>query len=355
MTPLIRTTLSVLVLSALAGPALAQPVGPPWANKFFLPDIDKNPTQPAPTVVVHDFGAVPKGTLCAKKFTLTNIYDVPMQVIDIRRSCGCLYAYPPERVLQPNETDEFTITMDTAQFTGPNAQTIDVTFRGVKDGAEHRGTAKLYIRGNSRPDVTISPGAVLFGAVAQGAKPTQALTLEYTGSKRDGWKVTGVVPPTGPIDVEVRDAGRGPAGAKYYVNVTLKPDAPAGALAEVVTLKTNDPAAPLVQVTVTGLVQAPLVLSTDRLEFPKTKVGEETVLKVLVRSSNSHKFLIRPVADDGSGFSVETFPGPSPVHNVTVKFRPAKPGVVRREIALTTDLDGGATGRLLVAGEGEPE
>ena len=348
MTPLSRTTLSVLVLSALAGPAVAQPSSaPPWANKFFLAGIEKNPTQPPPSVIVHDFGAVPKGTLCAKTFTVTNIYDVPVQVVDIRRSCGCLQAYPPERVLQPNESAEFVVTMDTAQFNGSNAQTIFVTF-----GPQFVSTAVLRIQGTSRPDVTVSPGAVMFGAVAQGAKPTQSLTLEYTGLKREGWKVTGVVPPTGPLDVEVREGGRGILGSKYYVNVTLKPDAPPGPLTEVVTLKTNDPSAPLVQVNVTGLVQTPLSLSTDKLEFPRTKVGEEAMLKVLLRSNNSHPFLVRPVPDDGSGFSVEALDGRGPVRIVTVKFRPAKPGAVHREVVLTTDL-GGATAKLLMSGEGE--
>src|SRR4051794_24220725 len=117
MTPPIRTVLTSVVLAALAGPAVAQPsAAPPWANKFFLTDIASRRDKAPPPVVVHDFGTVPKGTLCAKTFTLTNIYDVPIQVVDIRRSCGCLQAYPPERVLQPNETAEFTVTMDTAQF-----------------------------------------------------------------------------------------------------------------------------------------------------------------------------------------------------------------------------------------------
>src|SRR5215211_710774 len=99
MTPPTRTALTALVLAVLAvlaAPAAGQPANPPppWANKLFLPDVERNPAQPPPPVVVHDFGTVPKGTLCVKKFTLTNIYDVPMQVIDIRRSCGCLQAYP---------------------------------------------------------------------------------------------------------------------------------------------------------------------------------------------------------------------------------------------------------------------
>src|SRR5204863_1694537 len=64
-----------------AQPAPAQPAPPPapWANKFFLPDIAANREQAPPPLIAHNFGEVPHGTLCVQKFTITNIYDVPMQ------------------------------------------------------------------------------------------------------------------------------------------------------------------------------------------------------------------------------------------------------------------------------------
>ena len=43
----------------------AQPAQPaPWANKFFLPNIEKNRDQPSPALIQHNFGDVPHGTLC---------------------------------------------------------------------------------------------------------------------------------------------------------------------------------------------------------------------------------------------------------------------------------------------------
>jgi hypothetical protein len=341
---------SLLVLSA--APAFAQTPNPPvpWANKFFLPDIAKNPAQAVPPVITHDFGTVPHGTLCAHRFKITNIYDVPMQVLDIRRSCGCLSAYPPERVLKPRESDEFLVTMDTSKFAGPNAQTIYVTFWGNRGGQQFLGFAVLNIRGNSRSDVSLSPGSVNFGTVAQGTKATQSAALEYTGPNRGDWKVTGVVKPSGPIDVEVRPASvlRGWLGTKYQVVVSLKPDAPAGPLSEVVTLKTNDPTAPLVQVNVTGTVVAPLSLSTNKVQFNRVKVGETATQKVLVRASEP--FRIQPVGDAGDGVSVETFPARTPVQIVTIKFQPTKPGAVRKEVHLRTDLKDGATVNVMVEG-----
>jgi hypothetical protein len=352
MTRSICTATCALLLVAAAAEAQPPPPPVPWGNKLFLPDIAKNPTQPPPPVISHDFGTVPHGTLCAHKFTVTNIYDVPMQVVDIRRSCGCLEAYPPQRVLQPNEQAEFLVTMDTAKFSGPNAQTVHITF-----GPQYVSTAVLRFQANSRSDVQLNPGRVNFGTVAQGAQAApQAVTVEYNGRQRD-WAVTGVVPPAGPIEVEVKPAAPPGAwlGRKYQVTVSLKPTAPAGPVAEVLTLKTNDPAAPVIQVNVVGLVQAPLTLTAERVNFGKVKVGEEAHFQVLVRSANNQLFAVQPVPEDADGVSADALQAAGPVRVVTVRFKPTRPGPVRKELKLETSLNGGATATILVEGEGEGE
>ncbi|MBX9579090.1 MAG: DUF1573 domain-containing protein, partial [Gemmataceae bacterium] len=236
-------------------PASGQPA--PWANKFFLPDIAERPDQPPPPAVVHDFGDVPHGTLCSHTFTITNVYDAPMQVTDVRMSCLCLDVEKFTRVLQPFESAPFTVTMNTAKFVGANTQTVYVKF-----GPKHVSTAVIKLSATSRTEVQVSPGAVAFGTVAQGVRVSQGVRLEYKGSVR-GWKVLEAVPPQGPLEVEVKETGRGGplrGGAEYLVTVGLKPTAPPGPIAEPITLKTNDPANPLVQLTVTGQVVAPLVV-----------------------------------------------------------------------------------------------
>jgi hypothetical protein len=354
MTRLICTvTLALLVPAAAPAQPSEQPA--PWANKFFLPDVAQNPRQDPPPVVVKDFGTVPHGTLCVHRFTVTNIYDMPVQVIDIRRSCGCLEAYPPERILQPNEASDFVVTMDSAKFKGDNATTIYVTFRGVLDGTERQSTAVLRIQANSRTDVQLNPGRVHFGTVAQGSKfAPQTVTVEYSGRQRD-WKILGVVPPAGPIDVDVKQVGSGFLGTKYQVAVALKPDAPAGPVAEVIGLRTNDPSAPVVQVNVTGTVQAPITLSTDAAKFGKVKVGQTATLRVIVRGTNGTPFVVQKVEEDADGVSVDTFPAASPTQVVTVKFQPSKPGAVRKDVKLQTSLGGGVSATIHVEGEGEGE
>jgi hypothetical protein len=334
-----RSVLALLIATTVPAVGTAQ-VTPPWANKLFLPDSEQTRTQPPPAVVSHAFGTVPKGTVLVHKFTLTNIYDVPIQVIDVNPSCSCLKAYPPERVLQPNESAEFAVAMDTGMFTGPNAQMIRVTV-----GPQYVSTAVLRLEATSRADVTLTPGAVDFGTVAQGQPATKSVTLEASAGLRGGWKLTGLVPPTGPVEVKVQEAARGFLGAKYTVSVTLRPDAPAGPVSETITLKTSDPAAPVVQVPVTGVVQPPVTVSPDRVRFPATRVGDVREHRVLVRGSQNQSFRLGPVADSGDGVSViETLRGaPGPVAMLVVRFAPTAAGTVSRAIKLDVQLANGTT------------
>ena len=309
-----------LALSAQPAPPAGSPqVFVPWANKFFKKD---NP----PSVIVHDFGTVPHGTLLTHRFTFTNIYDVPVQIIDVRKSCTCLDADPPQKVLQPHESAEIVLTMNAAKFNGPNAQTFYVTF-----GPQYVSTAVIRVQANSRADVQLSPGYVNFGVVQQGTKASQAVTVKYVGTRRD-WKITDVVKPGGPLDVELTDA----TGPDFQITVGLKADAPAGSILEPITLKTNDPTASLLQFNVAAVVQAPITVAPEKVKFDGVKLGQEQAQKVILRSTKAFK--VEALADSGDGLSIEPFAVSAPVQIVTVKFKPTAVGTWKRELKLKTDI-----------------
>ncbi len=323
----------VLVAGVLAaGPGSAQqPPGPPWANKLFLADIAKNPNQPPPPVLAHNFGPVPKGTLCKHTFTLTNIYDVPLQVIDTNPGCACLTAYPPQRVLQPAESAEFTVTMDTRVLNpGPASRVLRVTV----GGQEYQNTAEFRFEVDARADVMLTPGELAVGTVVTGTRKSAGVVLDYQG-RQPGWRITGATT-DGPFNVRVEDAGRG----KFRLFAELKPAAPPGRLSGHVSLTTNDAGLPVVLVPVTGVVLAPVTVSAELVTFARpVKVGEKDEFAVIVRGGNV-PFQVRPVPDPGDGVSVETFGFAGPTQRVVVRFAPTKPGPVRKELRLETDLPG---------------
>ncbi len=314
--------------------AAAEPA--PWANRFFVKDA-------TPAVITHDFGTVPHGTVLVHKLTITNIYDVPMQVIDVRKSCTCLDATVPQQVLQPHDTAEVTLVMNSAKFNGANAQSFFITF-----GPQYVSTAVIRVSAVSRNDVTLSPGQVNFGIVAPGTTPTQNVTVKYSGKQRD-WKITGVVPPSGPIDVQVKEGRAGLLGLgnpEFGVVVSLKEGAPAGTLQETVSFKTNDPTAPVLQLSVAGIVQAPISVSPSTVSFGSVKLGQTVEARVMVRAAKALK--VEPAAVNADGIAVESFPVAAPTQFITLKYTAKSPGKLSRAVTIQTDL-----GPVSVSVEGE--
>lgn len=334
-----RLILTVALVAAVAGSASAQPAPAPWANKFFLKDIEKNREQVPPPAIVHDFGDVPSGTLCVHKFTVTNVYDTAMNITEVRKSCTCLDYVPMTKVLQPNESAEFVVTMNAGKFIGFNAQTFYITF-----GPKYVSTAVVRVQANSRTDVTVNPGAINFGTVAQGTKTAQAVSVKYAGKMRD-WRIVEAQPPHGPFEVAVRDGSRGGlvrGPSEFYVEVTLKPTATAGQLNEQITLKTNDPANPQILITVTGAVVAPLEAQYKKVQFDPTVVGQVATQRLFVRAAKPFKILGVDGTGDGVTVELPAATTPLPYQVLTVKFEPTKAGEVSKQIRIRTDMDGAA-------------
>ena len=342
-TTLVGALLLALPLAAQPAPAPPAAAPSPWANKLFLADIAANPSQPAPDEIAFDFGTVPKGTLCVHKFTITNIYAVPMQVTDIRRTSETAQAYPPQKVLQAYDKAEFVVTLDSSKFTGTGSETVQVSF-----GPTNVSTATLRVSAVSRADVMLAPGSFNFGVVTPGSTPTKSVTLEYAGKQKD-WAVTGVVDPTGPFEVTL---GQSKAG-KTKVSVTLKSktDGVTGSFNDFLQLLTNDPATPVVNVAINGTLLSPLEVRPGKVNFAAVRLGESRSFHVLVSGNGVGAFKVEPLADAGDGLSVQTLPGEGPNQTIVVKFTPTKAGAFAKDVKLTTNLKSLATVNLSVVAE----
>src|SRR5207244_13443855 len=86
-----------------------------WANKLF-----KDRT-------THDFGTVPYGAQLLQRFPITNIYAVPLEISQVRVSCGCVTAAPSKKVLQSREAGTIDVTMDARRFKGAKTVTVYVS------------------------------------------------------------------------------------------------------------------------------------------------------------------------------------------------------------------------------------
>jgi hypothetical protein len=311
-----RHLVSALVTLALAAsPASAQG----WAEKMF-----KDGTS-------HDFGSVPRGAQLLHRFTITNIYAVRLEITEIKSGCGCVSASASTRVLEPRQSATIEVTMDARRFTGPKSVVVRVTV-----GPEYVSSAELKVTANSRADVVFNPGEVSFGTVSRGQSPSQTVDVEYAGIL--AWQVSEVVTKDAPVDCTLKELYRRPGQVGYQIKVTLKPDAPTGALKHEIFLKTNDPASPLVPLLVEATVQAPLTVTPAAHKLGEVKVGETLTRRIQV--AGTKPFRIKEVEGLGDGITLgaELSATAAATQTVIIKCQFPKAGDFKRALKIKTDL-----------------
>ena len=218
-----KAVFGLLLVTGVVQPAAAQTA--PWAEKMFAGDL------------VHEFGVVPHGAQLKYSFKMTNIWKYPMEITNVRVSCGCVTVKESTKVLQPSESGFLNINMDSTRFSGQKQTQIFVML-----GPEYISTATLTVRANARLDVVFNPGEIDFGLVHRGQSPTKFIDVEYAGNLP--WAVSEIVKNgTVPFDLKVKELPNRTSKG-YRISATMKADAPAGAFKQEILLKTNDPASP---------------------------------------------------------------------------------------------------------------
>src|SRR5262249_23547010 len=109
-----RTFVAALLALTFASTTASAQTGA-WAEKLFKGEVS------------HDFGNVTRRAQLSYTFEMTNIYAVPLEIVGIRISCGCLTVPNYTQVLKPLEKGKVEVVMDTRKFTGTKSVNIFVT------------------------------------------------------------------------------------------------------------------------------------------------------------------------------------------------------------------------------------
>lgn len=330
-----NVVLAALVAAALTPAASAQ-TATAWADKLFG------------GTTTHEFGVVARGAQLKHSFKMTNIYKVPLEITQIRVSCGCVRAEASVKVLQPNQTSLLHVYMDSRQFNGPKTVRVYVTV-----GPEYISTATLFVSANGRQDVVLNPPSLDFGQIARGQTPARYVDIVYGGGQ--DWRVTEIVKSAAsPFELRVEELPRlvGQAPRRgYRLHATVKGDAPPGPFKQEIILKTNDPTAPVLTYHVSGTIQATLTVTPSLLNLTGLRVGEMQTKKVLVRGSRP--FRITAVDGQAEGVSVDLPTRQDTTHILTVRVQPTRAGSLRRQLTLRTDL-GNESAVVTIEGEIAP-
>jgi hypothetical protein len=317
--PVLRSlSVAVLLLVAGASSAAAQE----WARKMFV-------------TASHDFGTLARGSKAEFAFELENIYEEEVRISGVRTSCGCTTPTVTKSTLKTWEKSTVVATFHTDSFLGQRNATITVSI-----DRPYAAEVQLTVKGFVRSDVVFNPGVVEFGSVDEGATSERKVAVTYAG--RGNWAIVDVRSTGSYYEVEMAETARGGGKVAYELTVRLKPNAPAGFLAEPLILVTNDDRAQQIPISVTGRVASALTVSPASLFVGVVAPGGTVTKQIVVKGKTPFRITRVSCGDDCFQFPM---PGgeAKTLHFVPVTFRAgSQPGKVAQTIEIETDLNGGA-------------
>jgi len=277
----------------------------------------------------HDFGVVARGANVNYRFKVTNNLRQPVHITDVTTSCGCTSAKAEKSSLAVGESTYIEIVMNTVKFEGHKPSSFTVIF-DQPSHAEVRIPVESYIR----RDVVLTPGGAQFGTVAKGQRVDRTIGIAYAG--RNDWKIRDVISKNPHIQANVVETQRGGGNVKYDLRVTLKEDAPLGALRDQLSLVTNDASAPYIPVLIDGQVEADYSVSPELVSFGTLAPGERKTVNVIIRGKKPFK-IVKVESEASTGLFETRLPKDTrPVHMLPLTMiAPQEPGTVDEEFLVT--------------------
>lgn len=228
---------------------------------------------------VKDAGVVRHGETVTYDYTLHNLGDSPLQIVEVQPNCGCTVARFDHQI-EPGSSGRVEVLMDTSSLEGPVAKSVKVLTNDASNPI-----LILSAKADIRRLVDARPDYIRFRHVH--GEPAENRVVTVFAPEDSDFKVTAVRSPYPFLRASVREAApkerlEGISGAQWRVEFTLASDAPVGGLGDHVEIETNDPQQPRLELPVAGDVRPLLVATPAILETGDTGVGEHRtwVLKI---------------------------------------------------------------------------
>lgn len=197
----------------------------------------------APTV---DLGEVKSGPSCSHTFELKNMGSTAIAITNVVSGCGCAKAELSAKQLRAGETVKLTLVARTlTQPEGVVNWPVTVAYSTEADGKPLDSKLELKLTAKLIREVSVTPPLV---AVSTAGAVSHTLKVEDRRSKP--LSVTKAESSSPHITADVKAATTSDGKTIQEVVVSVKEELAAGSHTEMVTLRTDDPACPLLEIPV---------------------------------------------------------------------------------------------------------
>ncbi len=223
----------------------------------------------------HAFGKIFVGEKTEHVFKFVNRGNAPLDISEITVGCDCTVAKLKKWLIAPGEEEEIKVIFSPDENTKPG-KTAKFVYVNSNDPDSPR--FKLKFTANVRKDVFYTPGKFELGFVPKGNTGTKRIVFESKLNPTDFkiTKVTTFSPSVGVAYGQLTDKGQ------WYVESLIKEDAKPEHLAGNITVFTNSPKQPEINISTYADVVGEVKVLPERICFGKVTKGAEVVRSLTV-------------------------------------------------------------------------
>jgi hypothetical protein len=225
---------------------------------------------------IHDFGRLTAGQKREHEFLVTNAGNAPLEISQVRTSCGCTTMGDWDRRIQPGATGRIPIRFDTANFTGSIQRTVTLVTNDPR-----QSQMVLQVKAHIWVPIEVSPRTVMF---QYDSETTEGESREVRVASHLDEPLTfaGVRSehPAFAVELEPVKPGR-----EYRLRVRMVPPVGTGMITAPLVLEPSDPELDPIQVMAYAIERQPLTISPAALVLPAGPVRAGVRPAVTIRDN----------------------------------------------------------------------
>ncbi|MEO1009547.1 MAG: DUF1573 domain-containing protein [Planctomycetota bacterium] len=260
-------------------------------------EVQDGVAEPAPKFEIEsqvlDFGRILDTEEVTRAIVFRNAGDAPLEIVNVRTTCGCTAAEPPDGPLAPGESFELEIGFNPIGKR-PGQQEQSVTLR---TNDRENSVVVVKVRANIQALVAVEPASVNMGSVAKKARKDAMISITGMTSDFEAHTITIVGEGSKYFETEILDPMQienedGTISQRTDIIVSLKADAPPGRAQAMAVIRTNEQRRRIVNVGLTAEVKGDVVISPTRMQLGVLRAGEGVTETIEITNAKGQPFRV---------------------------------------------------------------
>jgi hypothetical protein len=245
---------------------------------------------------VHDFGRLPPGDSRQHEFVYRNVGSVPLEIQQVRTSCGCTTAGEWDRRVEPGATGRVAIKFDTANYSGALQRNVTLVTNDPR-----QPQLVLQVKAQIWAPIEVNPKTVMFQYDSESTEGEtrvvrltshldEPLTFASVRSEHPGFRAT----------LETVKPGQ-----EFSLQISTVPPVGTGTITTTVVLEPADTNVAPVRVMAYALERQPLSISPVSLVLPAGQARPGARPSVTIRNNTTQPLELSDPSINLEGVEVE--------------------------------------------------